>query len=107
MLPGPCHPIPMTPRLMRLLGEVVGVCAAAALRRTAGRMAADPAVFRNRRRLKGRKRCSYPDSCGITCPNFTLKWTKVIYIIFTLEDSTSSVCFREAYPRKSTTPTCL
>src|ERR1019366_4216074 len=82
VLPGPCHPIPMTPRLMRLLGEVGGVCAAA-LRRTAGRMAADPAVFRKRRRLKGRRRNSDPDCCGIIYPNITsYGGTEMIYITF-------------------------
>jgi hypothetical protein len=34
-------------------------------------MAADPAVFRKRRRLNGRRRASYPDCCGITYPNIT------------------------------------
>src|SRR6185503_5722220 len=64
VLPGPCQPIPITPTLMRLFGEVFEVCAAAP-RRTVGRIAADPAVLRNRRRLNERDQGPEPDCSGI------------------------------------------
>src|ERR1700723_3984950 len=54
VLPGPCHPMPITPRLMRLLAEGAGLCAANA-GTTAGKIAADPAAFRKLRRLRGER----------------------------------------------------
>src|SRR5882762_1076394 len=53
VLPGPCQPMPITPRLMLLLAGVPEFCAPKA-GRTAGRIAADPAAFRKLRRLNER-----------------------------------------------------
>src|SRR5580704_2573253 len=53
VLPGPCQPMPITPRLIVLLAEAPELCLAKA-GRTAGRIAADPAAFRKLRRLKER-----------------------------------------------------
>src|SRR5215469_9430108 len=64
VLPGPCQPIPITPRLMRLFGEVPLLCAAR-VGRTAGRIAAVPAVFRNWRRLNERRADLKPDFSGM------------------------------------------
>src|ERR1700759_498170 len=62
VLPGPCQPMPITPRLMLLLAEVPGLWPAKA-GRTAGRIAADPAAFRKLRRLneRGCRISSEPD----------------------------------------------
>src|SRR6202041_3570532 len=78
VLSGPCQPMPITPRLMRLFAEVAGLCAANA-GRTAGKIAADPATFRKLRRLIGERATPETNSsdmfylnttfhkCGATC----------------------------------------
>src|ERR1700746_3295438 len=72
VLPGPCQPMPITPRLMLLLAEVPGLWPAKA-GRTAGRIAADPAAFRKLRRLneRGYRVSSEPDCWDMIHLNIT------------------------------------
>src|SRR5580698_11645028 len=64
VLPGPCQPMPITPRLIRLLAEAPELCLAKA-GSTAGRIAADPAAFRKLRRLSVRdRRASWERDCS-------------------------------------------
>src|SRR5580658_9556604 len=64
--------MPITPRLMVLLAEAPELCLAKA-GRTAGRIAADPAAFRKRRRLNERScnGCSPRESCDMVHLNIT------------------------------------
>src|SRR5580692_10601829 len=53
VLAGPCQPMPITPRLIRLLADPPAACLAKA--GIAGRTAAEPAAFRKLRRLNERR----------------------------------------------------
>ena len=82
MLPGPCQPIPITPRLMRLLGACCRSlrCGAA---KNCGKNGSGSRSLQKATAIERPKEGFNPDCCGITYPNITSYGrTEMIYITF-------------------------